>query len=125
MSVCTVDGQRYSLGDVKVPFTLQSVSKPFTYAICLNELGPEIVHNYISHEPSGRNFNEITLDKRYTFSLARLFSFVSIILNDLLIQKQKPIKFIFRNKPHNPMLNSGAIISSSVLLEGMVQLLDI
>ena len=67
MSVCTVDGQRYSLGDVKVPFTLQSVSKPFTYAICLNELGPEIVHNYISHEPSGRNFNEITLDKRYNY----------------------------------------------------------
>ena len=64
MSVCTVDGQRYTLGDVKVPFTLQSVSKPFTYAICLNELGPEIVHNYISHEPSGRNFNEIALDKR-------------------------------------------------------------
>ena len=25
----------------------------------------------------------------------------------------------FRNKPHNPMLNSGAIISSSLLLEGM------
>ena len=64
MSVCTVDGQRYTLGDVKIPFTLQSVSKPFTYAICLNELGPEIVHSKISYEPSGRNFNEIALDKR-------------------------------------------------------------
>ena len=52
------------MGDVKVPFTLQSVSKPFTYAICLNELGPDVVHNYVSHEPSGRNFNEIALDKR-------------------------------------------------------------
>ena len=65
MSVCTIDGQRFSMGDVKVPFTLQSVSKPFTYAICLNELGPDVVHNYVSHEPSGRNFNEIALDKRY------------------------------------------------------------
>ena len=65
MSVCTIDGQRFSLGNVKVPFTLQSVSKPFTYAVCLNELGPEVVHNYVSHEPSGRNFNEIVLDKRY------------------------------------------------------------
>ena len=73
MSVCTVDGQRYSLGDVKVPFTLQSVSKPFTYAICLNELGPEIVHNYISHEPSGKNFNSIALDKRYENSFSLLW----------------------------------------------------
>ena len=64
MSVCTIDGQRFSLGDVSDPFTLQSVSKPFTYAICLNELGPEVVHNYVSYEPSGRNFNEIVLDKR-------------------------------------------------------------
>ena len=63
MSVCTIDGQRFSLGNVKVPFTLQSVSKPFTYAINLNELGPEVVHNYISHEPSGMNFNEIVLNK--------------------------------------------------------------
>ena len=64
MSVCTVDGQRYSLGDVNVPFTLQSCSKPFSYAICLNELGPDLVHNYVSHEPSGRSFNEIVLDNR-------------------------------------------------------------
>ena len=87
MSVCTVDGQRYSLGDVKVPFTLQSVSKPFTYAICLNELGPEIVHNYISHEPSGKNFNSIALDKRYennnSFALQSLRSYFFLVLNKL------------------------------------------
>jgi glutaminase len=29
-------------GDVNVPFTLQSCSKPFTYGICLNELGPKV-----------------------------------------------------------------------------------
>lgn len=87
MSVCTVDGQRMALGDVDVSFTLQSCSKPFTYAICLNELGPEVVHKYIGHEPSGRNFNEICLDRD--------------------------------NKPHNPMLNSGAIMSCGLLLELM------
>jgi len=63
MSICTVDGQRFSLGDVDQLFTMQSCSKPFTYAMCLNELGNEIVHNYIGQEPSGRNFNEICLDK--------------------------------------------------------------
>ena len=28
--------------------------QPFTYAICLNELGQEVVHQYIGQEPSGR-----------------------------------------------------------------------
>ena len=47
VSICTVDGQRYSKGDVKVPFTMQSCSKPFTYAVCLNELGSDTVHQYV------------------------------------------------------------------------------
>jgi len=62
MSICTVDGQRFSMGDTSEAFTLQSCSKPFSYAICLNELGAGVVHNYIGQEPSGRNFNEICLD---------------------------------------------------------------
>ena len=62
MSICTVDGQRFSLGNVETPFTMQSCSKPFTYGICLNELGEETVRRYVGHEPSGRNFNEICLD---------------------------------------------------------------
>ena len=47
VSICTVDGQRFSRGDVNVPFTMQSCSKPFTYAVCLNELGSETVHQYV------------------------------------------------------------------------------
>lgn len=63
LSVCTVDGQRLSLGNVDQPFTLQSCSKPFTYAVCLQHLGHQKVHQYIGYEPSGRNFNEIALDR--------------------------------------------------------------
>ena len=66
MSVCTVDGQRLSLvrspplhnpltslyiqGDVETPFTMQSCSKPFTYALCLSELGHDVVHQYIGND---------------------------------------------------------------------------
>ena len=45
MSLCTVDGQRFSLGDHADRFTLQSVSKALIYAIALNELGREKVHS--------------------------------------------------------------------------------
>lgn len=62
VSVCTIDGQRFSIGDTSIPFTLQSCSKPLTYAIALDRLSPEVVHQYVGQEPSGRNFNELVLD---------------------------------------------------------------
>uniref|UniRef100_A0A1Y1N5E0 glutaminase n=3 Tax=Photinus pyralis TaxID=7054 RepID=A0A1Y1N5E0_PHOPY len=83
VSICTVDGQRFSLGDVNVPFTLQSCSKPLTYAIALDQLGEDVVHHYVGQEPSGRNFNELILD--------------------------------YNKKPHNPMINAGAILVCALL----------
>ena len=50
------------LGDVHDKFTIQSTSKPITYALSLEELGTELVHTYQGREPSGRMFNEIVLD---------------------------------------------------------------
>jgi hypothetical protein len=37
-------------------------SKPLTYAIALDELGADMVHQYVGQEPSGRMFNELVLD---------------------------------------------------------------
>ncbi|KAK7868113.1 hypothetical protein R5R35_005554 [Gryllus longicercus] len=63
MSVCTVDGQRYSKGDSTEPFTLQSCSKPLTYGLALQQLGSEKVHQFVGQEPSGEVFNALILDK--------------------------------------------------------------
>lgn len=67
VSVCTIDGQRFSIGDTGVPFTIQSTSKPMTYAIAMEILGQELVHQYVGQEPSGRNFNELVLDYNSEF----------------------------------------------------------
>ncbi|KAL3891231.1 hypothetical protein ACJMK2_003494, partial [Sinanodonta woodiana] len=87
VSVCTVDGQRYSSGDVNLPFCLQSVSKPLTYGLVLDELTPEAVHQYVGHEPSGTAFNEISLNRK--------------------------------KKPHNPLVNSGAIVLCSLMKQDL------
>ena len=60
--MCTVDGQRFSIGDATIPFCLQSLARPITYGITLDELDGE-VHTYQGREPSGRKFGEIVLDQ--------------------------------------------------------------
>uniref|UniRef100_A0A7N6BJV4 glutaminase n=1 Tax=Anabas testudineus TaxID=64144 RepID=A0A7N6BJV4_ANATE len=83
VSLCTVDGQRHSVGDTKQPFCLQSCVKPLQYAIAIHEAGTEAVHRYVGKEPSGLKFNMLSLDDE--------------------------------DKPHNPMVNAGAIVISSLI----------
>jgi glutaminase len=59
--IVTLDGAVYEVGDTRVPFTIQSMSKPLTYGLALERLGAEAVHRRVGVEPSGDPFNEISL----------------------------------------------------------------
>jgi glutaminase len=61
VSVATSDGRIFEAGDCEHRFTIQSVSKPFTFGIALEELGHEAVSAYVGVEPSGDPFNSIEL----------------------------------------------------------------
>lgn len=61
-SVCTIDGQRFSLGDCDEYYCVQSCSKPITYCIALEEVGEKNLHQYVGREPSGKTFNELALN---------------------------------------------------------------
>ena len=63
ISICTIDGQRYSIGDFNTNFCLQSTCKPINYCLALEELGEEKVHQHVGREPSGRSFNELSLNQ--------------------------------------------------------------
>ncbi len=83
IAICTVDGQRFKLGNHDIPYCVQSTCKPINYCMALEENGESSVHNHIGREPSGRGFNELTLNNE--------------------------------GLPHNPMINSGAIMSCSLI----------
>lgn len=61
-SICTIDGQRFSYGDAQMPFCLQSTCKPVNYSIAIENLGETVVHKHVGREPSGRSFNELSLN---------------------------------------------------------------
>lgn len=63
VAVCTTDNQRASFGNADTVFTIQSCSKPLTYAVARESLPADVVHKYVGKEPSGRVFNEIVLDR--------------------------------------------------------------
>ena len=71
------------MGDTKIPFCIQSCSKPLMYCLAQEELGEDKIHEYVGYEPSGNKFN-------------------AFILNE-------------NGKPHNPMINAGAIMVSSLI----------
>ncbi|XP_036989122.2 glutaminase liver isoform, mitochondrial isoform X3 [Artibeus jamaicensis] len=83
VSLCTVDGQRHSVGHTKIPFCLQSCVKPLTYAISVSTLGTDYVHKFVGKEPSGLRYNTLSLNEE--------------------------------GIPHNPMVNAGAIVVSSLI----------
>ena len=63
ISVCTVDGQRFDIGDTDVDFSIQSCVKPLMYAVAVEDLGLERVHKHVGIEPSGLAFNEVSLNE--------------------------------------------------------------
>lgn len=83
MSLCTIDGHVYDCGDSDQEFTIQSVSKPFVYALALADNGPTAMLERVGVEPSGKAFNSILLDGT--------------------------------NRPHNPMVNAGAIATVAMV----------
>ncbi|MFT4089059.1 MAG: glutaminase, partial [Gordonia sp. (in: high G+C Gram-positive bacteria)] len=62
IALCMSDGTLYSQGDSDVAFTIQSISKPFVYALALADRGFDAVLEKVCVEPSGDAFNEISLE---------------------------------------------------------------
>lgn len=83
--IVTRDGEIYAAGDVDHPFSIQSVSKPFTAAVVMQDQGIDAIREKIGVEPTGMPFNSI----------------IAIEMND--------------KRSRNPMVNAGAIAAVSMV----------
>ena len=53
ISVVTTDNKSYTVGDINYAFSIQSISKVFTLALAMKELGADKVFEKIGSEPTG------------------------------------------------------------------------
>lgn len=85
LAVATVDGEVLSVGDDRQLFTIQSISKVFTYGMALEDQGRKVLLSKVGVEPTGDPFNSIIrLDEN-------------------------------SKRPDNPMVNAGAIATTNLI----------
>jgi glutaminase len=85
IALITTDGQVYTEGDIQSMVSIQSVSKVFTMAKDIEDLGPQAIQDKIGVDATGMRFNSIVAVE---------------------LQKGKEI---------NPLVNPGAIAASSLM----------
>ena len=59
IAVVSTDNRVYTMGDVDYAFSIQSISKVFTLALAMEELGVDKVFQRVGCEPTGRPFNSV------------------------------------------------------------------
>lgn len=85
ISIATIDGEIFSIGDSDFAFSLQSISKVFAYALALQDNDQKIIFDKVGLDATGEKFNAITtIEKKSAGS-------------------------------HNPYVNAGAIQTTSYI----------
>jgi glutaminase len=65
IAIVTVDGQVYTMGDVKSEVSIQSISKVFTMALVMEEQNPEAIESNMGVDATGQVFNSINAVEQY------------------------------------------------------------
>ncbi|MCU6176728.1 glutaminase A [Citrobacter cronae] len=85
ITIATVDGKIYQVGDVNKPFPMESLSKVFTLALAMEQHGPEVVLEKLGANATGMPFN-----------------------SGLAVELTK-------GAPENPLVNAGAMSTVSLI----------
>lgn len=85
ITIATVDGKIYQVGDVNKPFPMESLSKVFTMALAMEQHGPQVVLDKLGANATGMPFN-----------------------SGLAVELTK-------GAPENPLVNTGAMSTVSLI----------
>ena len=85
-AVCSIQGDYHSVGDDRLPFSIQSCVKPFTYLMACDEIGMEATHEYVGREPSGRSYNAFALSDSGNLPFNPMINAGAIAVCDLIEQ---------------------------------------
>ncbi len=88
LAVTTVDGQVFEAGDTRYEFAIESISKAFTLALVMEQIGPDEVRAKIGADPTGMPFNSVEAIE------------------------------LHGGKPLTPLVNAGAMATVSLLKAG-------
>lgn len=59
IAIVMSDGKTYAIGDANVPFAIESISKPFVYALALQDNGEKTITDKIGLNATGHRFNSV------------------------------------------------------------------
>jgi len=85
LAVVTADGQVFKTGDADFQFAIESISKVFTLALVIDQIGPKALQEKVGADPTGLPFNSV----------------MALELHE--------------GKPLSPLVNAGAIATASLV----------
>lgn len=93
MSIVTLEGEEFHIGCIEKPFSIQSISKLFTFTLALENYSKEL-YKRVGHEPSGDPFNSL-VQLEYENGIPRnpFINAGAIVTTDTLISKYEDSTF--------------------------------
>lgn len=117
MCINTIQGETFMHGQATVPFSIQSISKVFSLALCLSFEGDNLWRR-VGKEPSGTAFNsliQLEVEKgipRNPFINAGALVLTDVLLKHLKYPEEEYIRFI-RTVSGNDSINYNEEVASS------------
>lgn len=118
MTVQTLDGDLFTIGDAAENFSIQSISKAYSLTLALKFIGEDRLWQRVGREPSGNPFNSLVQLEyengipRNPFINAGALVIVDIILSNSKNPSQTILDFV-RQRSNNPEIDFDADVAAS------------
>ena len=117
MAVALVDGSTFHVGDAHTPFSLQSITKLFTFVLALKAIGEDLWKR-VGREPSGAAFNSmVQLETEHGIPRNPFINAGALVVSDLLetrltAPRQRTLELV-RRLSGNPAIMADQVVARS------------